>query len=299
MANNNLIYLNHKDKNASLKVTLNAPMLSSYREGWQNICLECHSQPAHENPSYISACQKLAIFHSPKKPIANERRLDGLLQQKQIIDNDIMIVPAEVTSSGVWHDEIKATLIILEPTYISNLVPEAINPDRVELIPQFPRSDPLVVQIGLALKQELELGSFHGNFYIEALSNALGMHLIYKYGSKKLKIKEYSDGLSNQQLAPVLEYIHEHLAEEIKLVDLAAIVGMSQYYFSRFFKKSMGISPYQYVIQQRINKAKLLFQQTDLSIFEVAIQCGFSHSSHLARHFKRLEGVSPQVFRKK
>ncbi len=153
-------------------------------------------------------------------------------------------------------------------------------------------------QIGLTFKKELELGTFHGSLYINALFNALAIHLIHKYGSKKVNIKQYFDGLSKVRLDRVLEFIDENLETQIKLIDLALIVGINQYYFSRLFKKSMGVPPYKYVTEQRINKAKQLLKQTDLNVLDIAIACGFTDSSHLARHFKRLVGVSPQVFRK-
>lgn len=62
----------------------------------------------------------------------------------------------------------------------------------------------------------------------------------------------------------------------------------------RLFKRATGISPHQYVIKQRVERAKLLLTTTDLAIAKIALQVEFSSQSHLAQHFKRLTGITPK-----
>ena len=71
---------------------------------------------------------------------------------------------------------------------------------------------------------------------------------------------------------------------------------MSPHYFSQLFKESTGITPHQYVIRCRIDRAKDLLKQGKLSIAEIAKEVGFVDQSHLHRHFKRLVGVTPKLF---
>ncbi|HEY9609371.1 AraC family transcriptional regulator [Allocoleopsis sp.] len=93
----------------------------------------------------------------------------------------------------------------------------------------------------------------------------------------------------------VKEYIDDYLEQKLSLSELAAIAQLSPYYFCHAFKQSTGISPYQYVIQQRVERAKQLLMQGKMSIAEVAQTCGFTHQSHLNRHFKRITGVTPKT----
>lgn len=95
----------------------------------------------------------------------------------------------------------------------------------------------------------------------------------------------------------VLEYINEHLSQDIKLADLAAILGMSQFHFSHLFKQSLGTAPYQYLLQQRVERAKQLLKQSDALVVDIALQCGFNSHSHLSKQFRQVVGMTPTAYR--
>ncbi|MFM2303632.1 MAG: hypothetical protein RLZZ135_1042 [Cyanobacteriota bacterium] len=73
----------------------------------------------------------------------------------------------------------------------------------------------------------------------------------------------------------------------IGLQDMAIVAGLGQYHFSTMFRQSMGISPYRYVIDRRIDRA----------ISDISLSCGFADQSHLTKHFRRLVGMTPKTFR--
>ncbi|MEO1764641.1 MAG: AraC family transcriptional regulator [Cyanobacteria bacterium J06629_18] len=102
--------------------------------------------------------------------------------------------------------------------------------------------------------------------------------------------------LSADKLQQAIDYIQSNLAEEISLESIANELGISRYYFCRLFKKSMGISPYQYLIESRIERAKELLIQPDISITDVALKVGFYSQSHFTKYFKKVVGVTPKEF---
>ncbi|MEH2087459.1 MAG: helix-turn-helix domain-containing protein [Nostoc sp.] len=104
-------------------------------------------------------------------------------------------------------------------------------------------------------------------------------------------------GLPPNKLQTILCYIQDNLNQELSLEKLANEVGMTTDYFARLFKLSTGKSVHQYVIGQRVEQAKQLLRESDLTIAEIAIECGFANPSHLALHFKRIVGVAPKQFR--
>jgi AraC family transcriptional regulator len=83
----------------------------------------------------------------------------------------------------------------------------------------------------------------------------------------------------------------------LALAELASVINISPTYFASLFKQAVGISPHQYVIQQRVEQAKLMLSKTDLAIADIALQVGFSSQSHLTQQFKRLTGMTPSQVR--
>jgi AraC family transcriptional regulator len=106
------------------------------------------------------------------------------------------------------------------------------------------------------------------------------------------------DGLFPSHFNYIVNYINAHLDQELSLDELCTIAKLSPYHFSRSFKQTIGLSPHQYIICQRVERAKKLLLKGQMSIAEVAIACGFTHQSHLNRHFKRLVGMTPRAFLK-
>jgi AraC family transcriptional regulator len=104
-------------------------------------------------------------------------------------------------------------------------------------------------------------------------------------------------GLTHTQLQQVLDYIHAHLDRDLSLAELAEVINISPTYFASLFKQAIEVSPHQYVVQQRVERAKLMLSKTDLAIADIALQVGFSSQSHLNQQFKRLTGMTPKQVR--
>ncbi len=105
------------------------------------------------------------------------------------------------------------------------------------------------------------------------------------------------DGLSKVQIQQSIEYINENLYRNLTLTEIATELDMSQYYFGRLFKQSIGMTPHQYLIQQRVERSKQLLKQPEKKIVNIATECGFANPSHFAKCFRQRMGVSPQQFR--
>lgn len=216
---------------------------------------------------------------------------------EQFKQSDIAPSVNDVTHGTCWQEPCSFTYP-LDPTSTLPAIDDFAESGCLAFLPYFAQTDPLICQISVALTSELESGCPSSRPYIDALTAALTAHLIRHYSPKPTEGGVSGCGLSNHQLKQVLGYINTHLDQNITLASLASSVGMSQYYFCRLFKQSMGITPYQYVLQQRVERAKHLLKQHQFSIADVALQCGFANQSHLNRHFKRIVGVTPLVFLK-
>ena len=101
-----------------------------------------------------------------------------------------------------------------------------------------------------------------------------------------------------EQLGLVMQYIEEHLGEDIRLETLANIARVSPVYFSVLFKKFNGLSPIEYIIRKRVSKAGDLLEETDLPLSDIAAACGFHNSANFYKAFKRVTGQTPLAYRK-
>ena len=96
----------------------------------------------------------------------------------------------------------------------------------------------------------------------------------------------------------VVDLMRQRLAESLTLEELAAVAGVSPFHFARQFKTATGHPPHDYLIRLRVDRAQELIRQHrhEWTLAAVANECGFSDQSHMARHFKRVLGVSPGEF---
>ncbi|BAZ15339.1 AraC family transcriptional regulator [Calothrix sp. NIES-4071] len=278
------------------KISPSAPILSS-QACWNGVKVSYYNyHTAFETPEHCFL-QHLITIHLNHTEVMKEQLLDGRLQCAHFRNGDICLTPATVPVSVRLHDSIELISLYLEPTFIRQIAAEVTDADRFEVVPQFKLNDPLIYQIGIALKANLESEKVCNRLYAESMATALSAHLLQHYSTQKPKIQSCSDGLSQARLRQITEYINEHSAENPSLMTMAEIVQMSPYYFSRLFKQSTGLTPHQYLLKCRTNQAKRLLKTTNLSIADIALQVGFVDQSHLNRHFKRHVGVSPSQFR--
>lgn len=269
-------------------------LLASDAANWQGIHLEYHRLPPTEIPE--CSTQQHLITIATQSGWQVEQQFEGKPCNLVSRCGSVTIAPMQIHRKYRFHEEVELIQLSLEPGLVSNAAPELVNPDRVELVPQSYINDPLVYQLGLALKAELQNSGAESKLYAESAAAFLAVHLLRHYATRKPKQETYQCGLSQQQLQLAIDYIQAYLTEEIHLDEIAHHLDLSRYYFCRLFKQSMGISPYQYVIQCRVERAKQLLKQGNLTLAEIALNCGFAHQSHFHRHFKRLTGMTPRQF---
>jgi AraC-like DNA-binding protein len=110
-------------------------------------------------------------------------------------------------------------------------------------------------------------------------------------------VEEAKNG-SQDRLSHIIRYIQQHLSDPMSIEDLSKEACMSQSHFFRTFKHEMGMSPVDFILEARIEKARELLTETDLSVKEVGYQTGFNNLSYFNRVFKRKEDQTPTQFRK-
>ncbi len=231
------------------------------------------------------------------RPLLVTSRCNGETLRRLQVPGDIKIVPPGVPR--VWETEsatIKLTMYLSTVLMLSAADAMGVNPDRVDIPPQLHVRDPRIEHIGWAVKAELEACDPLGRLYGDSLGLALAAHLLRAYlpaSSSRTDVR-----LSRRRLQRVVNYIQDHLNQDLSLLELAKLVDMSPSHFKVIFKQSMGVPVHQYVIRSRVEYATDLISRGKLPLSDVALQAGFANQSHMARSMKRLTGVTPNAVRR-
>jgi len=225
--------------------------------------------------------------------------LDGRWQKVDYAKGEIAIIPATQSIPRTQVDrEVPLLELFLEPTTFTHTACESADTNQIELVPQLQIRDPLIQHMGLALMAELEAGGTDSRLYAESMATALSAHLLRRYCCHPEKIKDYTGRLPNYKLRPAVNYINEHLDQNLTLAEIAAAVRMSPNYFACLFKQSTGLTPHQYVMKCRIEKAKQLLRHQELGLVEICQEVGFVSQSHFTRVFRQHTKTTPKAYRK-
>jgi AraC family transcriptional regulator len=293
------IELDYRQANAANLLLPSPSILSS--SDWSQLHLEVFQQPKFEVVEHQHTMHVIA--HSPVSAnflssSTGERWLDGKLCHETRHQGEIAIIPAGITHRCNWNISVEFMVLAIDAGLLQQVGQDIVEVDRIELIPRFMNQvDPLIQGIFLTLREELECGKIGGDLLVDSLKTTLVIHLLRNYCTTQPKLSSYDGGLSQSTLQQLKEYIDVHLNQDLKLIELSAIAQLSPYHFLRLFKQRTGITPHQYILQQRIEQAKHLLQHSKLSIAEIAVRTGFSDQSHLTRCFKRRFGITPKQLR--
>lgn len=278
--------------------TTHLPILSSQAQGWENILVEQFQHPPGEERDHFSEEHVICLSLAPRPvrllQIKGSRTYVGL-QAK----GDVSLTPAKMPFFFRWENDDSCLQIRIASQFIQSVARETIakDPDQLELRLEFQARDPQIEAIGMMLLAELKQENSGGKLYVESLSNVLAVHLLRQYAVSKTHLTVYESGLSERQILQVVEYVNEYLHQDIKLADLAALLGISESHLSHRFKRSIGMTPYQYLLQQRIERAKQLLKHSDHTIMDIAFLCGFNSHSHLSKQFRQLTGMTPKAYK--
>ena len=210
----------------------------------------------------------------------------------------VCLIPAGQSAKAVWESELECLSIALNPAFVAQAALEQNFSGGIELIETYNRRDPLVQHIGLAMLAEANSKESVGRMYAESLAQTLILHLLKNYTvAGSLPERAATGGLPGFKLRRAKEFINEHLEEDITLAEVAEAVGFSQFHFARAFRKSTGLTPQQYLVAQRINRAKELLTKGELPLVEVSIQAGFKNQSHFTTLFRKFTALTPKAFR--
>jgi AraC family transcriptional regulator len=158
--------------------------------------------------------------------------------------------------------------------------------------------DPVMYGLATAMLGDVERPNEHSALFVDHIGLAFHAHVTRVYGNAAAALRANSGGLSPWQLRRALEFIREHLEGDPTIAQLAQECGLSSGYFARAFRQTVGVTPHQWLLRERVERARGLLSAGHLDLAQIALACGFVDQSHFTRIFTRIEGQSPGRWRR-
>jgi AraC family transcriptional regulator len=209
--------------------------------------------------------------------------------------NKLTFVPAG-HAYREWHETgapLRVTYLYLDPTKLQKL-----RDTNAAYAPRIFFEDSILWATAIKLKNVIERNQPESKRYFDALASVLAHELSRSGRELAWSSPASRGGLASWQKRAVIGYIEEHLDERVSLVTLARLARLSQHHFCRAFKQSFGIPPQGYLLQQRMERAKVLLSDRANSITDVALSLGYAFNSSFTLAFRKITGQTPSEFRR-
>ena len=168
---------------------------------------------------------------------------------------------------------------------------------ELDLVDRFAFRDYEMEMVCGRLYRELSLGGAADRLYMESLVMKLAVLLRQRHSTTSpVRPIPQSSSLTRNQARRVLDYIEANLSRQLTLSELAKIAGLSLHHFARMFKQTLGVAPYRYVLQRRVERAKLMLRTARASLVDISLSAGFYSQSHFTSTFGRMVGATPTEF---
>lgn len=189
--------------------------------------------------------------------------------------------------------------------YLPTAALEEITHDRMGQVairlvsPGIGFKDDILAHLALTIDSVFRAPESPPQMLVDHLALSLQVHLLHRYTEQTQTNSTTRGGLAGWQLKRAEDLIMSRLAEDISLVELAGSCNLSSRHFTRAFRESTGLAPFQWLAARRLETAREMIIHTDLPVYEIARLCGYSDHSHLSRTFRQKFGTSPGEERRK
>ena len=271
--------------------------------GWKNLLVRVYSEPrVEESVIYPAVAEPRIVRILSGAAVVEERELGGPWLKARVEAGNFFLTasqsPSEVRWRAIGREPLETMHVYLGLQVFNRAIEEVRQKDRAatHLRDVSGFKDNFLSALLDGLHKEV-LSPYRGSpLFVEGIAQSLAVHLVRTYAEET--IQEYKGGLPGFRLRKVRDLMVTHLEDQFSLTRLAREAGMSDFHFSRAFKRTTGFKPSQYFINLRMERARRLLRETNRSIIEIGLNAGYTSPSHFSRIFHREVGISPSRYRR-
>jgi AraC family transcriptional regulator len=211
----------------------------------------------------------------------------------------ITVTPIGLVPTLHTYTRSEVILCALDSHLVQSILSELDRQPRAEPIIRPKFQDSAIRRLMTLLSEEVRAGGPSGKLYSDSLAHALAIrYLLLGERPNHQRADSTVSALPSYALKRVLERIEHSFQSEISLSSLAEEAGYSRGHFLKMFRTSMGMTPHRYLLERRIDHARSLLKRREITIIDVAANCGFSSQAHLTQVFRKHVGVTPGDYRR-
>jgi AraC family transcriptional regulator len=275
--------------------------------GWKDLLVRIYSEyPVRESTIVPAVAEPFIVRVLSGAAVVEERELGGPWLETRVETGDFFLTasqsPYELRWKSIGPEPFGTMHLYLGLPVFTRAVEEAFekgkNLEAVRLRDVSGFKDTFLAALSDELRGEVSSGRPASPLFVQGVAQALAVHLARNYTERTKDLPEYKAGLPGFKLRKIAELMTAHLEEEFSLIRLAREADLSEFHFSRLFKRTTGLTPSQYFIRLRMEKARRLLRETNKSVIEIGLDVGYTSPSHFAQIFHREVGVSPREYRR-
>ena len=203
---------------------------------------------------------------------------------------EMTLMPRGVPSQWTWNSTCDRLDVVVFPDVFGD-------GSSLDVVDRYLFHDPEIEAICRSLYRRLNLNGTPERLGVESLFMELAVLLLRRYSTASQASRILPrGGLTRRRARRVLDYIESNLGEELSLSELAEIAELSLHHFARMFKQTIGVPPYRYVLERRVERAKGLLRTAKASLADISLAAGFDSQSHFTSAFGRMVGATPTEF---
>ena len=272
------------------------PLVTSAGLPWQGVQVEQYRLEPMELPAHYHQHHLLLLFKT-EGPMTVRRRRGMRVEQEQFKTGDLGLYPSGEYGTIAWDATSHNIHLLIDDEHLEQVARQGLDLAQFRLPDKFRFDDPFLTQLGRQLLASA--GSQHalGLLYVESLTNTLCHQLIEHHATYQQRIP-HGRALTGAVLARIDAYLEAAAEEPVTLETLAGLANLSVFHFARLFKSAKGVSPYQYVLNWKIRRARQLLRAGDLPLANISDALGFASPASFSAAFKRAVGQSPREFQR-
>lgn len=262
------------------------------QQPWRGVLLESHRVSAIEIPEHEHRDFCLHLQTEGEEPL--EWWSEGRHRIEWTRPGAMVLLPPGTRDRILWHGESQRLIVSVRPDLFESVAGVSLP----EFRQQWALEDMALARLVSEMGREAAEGWPLGGLYADLVSAGLVSHLLRRHAADEVDLGHVKGGLPAPRLRQVMEYITANLDRDLRLEEMARQAGLSAFHFAREFRAVTGQTPYQYLLDQRMARAKHLLRTSDWPVQEVAEMTGFGSAVNFVRSFRQRTGQTPAAWRR-